>query len=122
MTLSCSYASFQSIVSLKIPWRTCSGDRLVCGCKDHRLQCKLLAEADLSFDKAFKIAKAMEAAEKEAKDLQDMPSAPVNQLSRGVPVRNQPTQRPSCNTANHQQKAPLTSSCYRCGGKHSFRL
>lgn len=64
-------------------------DRLVCGCKDHRLQCKLLAEADLSFDKAFKIAKAMEAAEKEAKDLQDMPGVPVNRLSRGVPVKNQ---------------------------------
>jgi len=38
------------------------------------LQCKLLAEPALTFDKAFKIAKAMEAAEKEAKDLQKTPS------------------------------------------------
>ena len=63
-------------------------DRLVCGCKDHRLQCKLLTEADLSFDKAFKIAKAMEAAEKEAKGLQDVPGAPVNRLAEGYPSGN----------------------------------
>ena len=39
-------------------------DRLVCGCRDQRLQRKLLAEPDLTFDQAFKIAKVMEAAEK----------------------------------------------------------
>ena len=39
-------------------------DRLVCGCKDQRLQCKLLVESELSFGKAFKIAKAMEAAKR----------------------------------------------------------
>ena len=72
-------------------------DRLVCGCKDHRLQYKLLAEADLSFDKALKIAKAMEATEKEAKGLQDVPGAPVNRLGRGIPVRKQMT-RPGHNT------------------------
>ena len=44
-------------------------DRLVCGCKDQRLQCKLLAEPELTFDKAFKIVKAMEAAEKRDKRL-----------------------------------------------------
>ena len=32
-------------------------DRLVCRCKDQRLQCKLLAELELTFDKAFKIVK-----------------------------------------------------------------
>ena len=45
--------------------------RLVCRCKDQHLQCKLLAEPDLMFDKAFKIAKVMEAAEKEARDYVD---------------------------------------------------
>ena len=38
-------------------------DRLVCGCNDHRLQCKLLAEDNLTFDTALKIAKAIETAE-----------------------------------------------------------
>ena len=58
------------------------------------VQCKLLAKTDLTFDKAFKMAKAIEAAKKEAKDLQDMPGAPVNRLGRGIPARNQLTQRP----------------------------
>ena len=30
--------------------------RLVCGCKDSRLQCKLFAESDLTFERAFKLA------------------------------------------------------------------
>ena len=38
-------------------------DRLVCGCRDRRLQCKLLAEKDLTFDQALAIAKALETAE-----------------------------------------------------------
>ena len=46
---------------------------LVCGCKDSRLQCKLLAEPDLTFEKAFKQATAMEAAEWDSKGLQDKP-------------------------------------------------
>ena len=57
-------------------------DRLVCRCKDQRLQCKLLAEPELTFDKAFKIAKAMEVAEKETKDLQDTPANAVHLLKR----------------------------------------
>ena len=51
-------------------------DRIVCGCRDNRLQCKLLAsETGLNFAKAFAQAKAMEAAEREAKDLQTTPSS-----------------------------------------------
>ena len=51
-------------------------DRIVCGCRDTRLQCKLLAsETGLNFAKAFAQAKAMEAAEREAKNLQTTPSS-----------------------------------------------
>ena len=92
-------------------------DRLVCGCKDHRLQCKLLAESELSFEKAFKIAKAMEAAEKESKDLQDTPSTTVNRLGRGTSgkqtTRNQFNRPPT-----QPQRAPVIPGCYRCGAKH----
>ena len=91
-------------------------DRLVCGCKDQRLQCKLLAESELSFEKAFKIAKAMEAAEKEAKDLQDTPGTPVNRLSRG-PI-SKPTTRNNLRLPHQAQRTPVTPSCYRCGAKH----
>jgi len=58
-------------------------DRLVCGCKDQRLQCKLLAEADLKFDTAIKIAKAMETAEKDTKGLQGSHSQGVNVINGG---------------------------------------
>ena len=45
-------------------------DRLVCGINDDRVQRRLLAETDLTFERAFKIAVAAEAACKNAKDLQ----------------------------------------------------
>ena len=89
-------------------------DRLVCGCKDQRLQCKLLAEPELTFDKAFKIAKAMEAAEKEAKDLQETPSTAVHQLGRATATKRNPRRTPNLAPPNPQK----ATECYRCGGKH----
>ena len=44
--------------------------RLVCGVNDQRVQRRLLAEADLTFQKAYDIAIAMEAAERNARELQ----------------------------------------------------
>ena len=43
-------------------------DRLVCGVEESRIQRRLLAEPDVMFDKAFKLASAVEAADKNAKD------------------------------------------------------
>lgn len=45
-------------------------DRLVCGVNNDRIQRRLLAEKELTFDKAFEIAIAMELAEKSAVDIQ----------------------------------------------------
>ena len=39
-------------------------DRLVCGVRSPKIQQRLLAETELSFDRALKIASAMERAEK----------------------------------------------------------
>ena len=89
-------------------------DRLVCGCRDQRLQCKLLAEADLTFAKAFKIAKAMETAEKETKDLHEIPAA-VH--ATGGSLANKRSSRKPPNQQQQPQKANSTD-CYRCGGKH----
>ena len=91
MTLSLNCENFQSTVNLEIP--SCMDmlhDRLVCRCKDQRLQCKLLVKPDLTFDKAFKMAKVMEAAEKEAKDLQDTPPTAVNQLGKVGTTKQNP--------------------------------
>lgn len=45
-------------------------DRLVCGINEDRIQRRLLAETHLTFEKALKIAQAMETANKDVKDLQ----------------------------------------------------
>ncbi|KAK0149179.1 hypothetical protein N1851_010298 [Merluccius polli] len=43
-------------------------DRLVCGIGDDRIQHRLLSEPDLTFDKALKLAQAIETASKDVKD------------------------------------------------------
>ena len=53
-------------------------DRLVCGCNDHRLQCKLLAKENLTFDAALKIAKAVETAERDFRGMQEPASKVLN--------------------------------------------
>ena len=57
-------------------------DRLVCGINDNRLQRRLLAEANLTFKKAYEIAQAMEAAERSAKELQGTAADSVG--TRGI--------------------------------------
>ena len=81
-------------------------DRLVCGLAERRVQQRLLAEGDLTFDKALKIAQAMELAERDARDLQQAGAhsrAGVHRLAQ-TPV------------ASRQEKS--TKPCYRCGGSH----
>ena len=69
-------------------------DRLVCGVEEPKIQRRLLAEPDLTFDKAFELALALESADKNAKDLQ-------------------PTASPTVNRVQHKK------ICHRCGDKHS---
>lgn len=45
-------------------------DRFVCGLKEEGIQRRLLAEADLTLEKAFKLAVGMEAAEKNVREIQ----------------------------------------------------
>ena len=65
----------------------------------------LFAEPDLTFKKAFELAQAAEAADRDAKDIQ-------------LPPQHQPL--------HNIQKSPLTKlpsnsphTCYRCGGAHA---
>lgn len=44
-------------------------DQLVCGVNDERIQRRLLAESELTFDKAFRLAQAAESADKGTRDL-----------------------------------------------------
>ena len=79
-------------------------DRLVCGINDQRLQRRLLAEPNLTYTKAFELAQAMEAADRNAKDLQER--------AAGIhAVRKQ-------DRAEGPRRGTSTATCYRCGGKH----
>ena len=69
-------------------------DRLVCGVNDQRIQRRLLAEANLTFNKALQ---ALEAAVKNAKELMPTKVAPIHIV----------------------RKPPTTGDCHRCGGKHA---
>lgn len=84
-------------------------DRFVCGCTDKRLQCKLLAEHELTFEQAFKTLRAFEAAEHESRVLHPSTLPQVHFTAS----KNTPTRR-------HLPKSrdPPKKPCYPCGGKH----
>ena len=48
-------------------------NRLVCGIQDSRIQQRLLAEPDLTFDKVFEIAQALKSTDQDAKTLLAVP-------------------------------------------------
>ena len=86
-------------------------DRLVCGVNHEGIQKKLLAEKDLDYAKAFSLAQAIEAAEKDTKNLKSGSGA--SQQGPGLLFHK--------NTSHGQRRAknvdtPIT--CYRCGGPH----
>ncbi|XP_023809022.1 uncharacterized protein K02A2.6-like [Oryzias latipes] len=81
-------------------------DRLVCGIND-RIQRKLLAEEGLTFDRAFKMAVAIEAASRDMEDLR----------SSGDHRRGSLTAAPVLAVSGSQQGPPGDSKkCFRCGG------
>ncbi len=85
-------------------------DRLVCGIGDDRIQRRLLSEPDLTFDKALKLAQAIETASKDVKDLQSLEFAPSHVRAPQAVHKMSAKQTPS--KQQHQRKV-----CYRCGGE-----
>ena len=83
----------------------------MCGCLDKRLQCKLLADPELTFAKALATAKAMETAERSAKDLHSDSTGQVH-LMRRRPTRNRRSGPPKA-------QSQVSSTCSRCGAAHS---
>ena len=77
-------------------------DRLVCGVADERIQRRLLAKRDLSFGRAWDIARAMEDANKNTEEIQGGYS---NAVSLPTTAKVQYVQK-------RQKNSP---PCYRCG-------
>ena len=96
-------------------------DRLVCGIEDPKIQQRLLAEPDLTFDKAFKLSLTSESADQNAKDLQTTKSPQIS-LNR-----MQIKQAKSCYCCGGNHKAidcpHKSSECHKCGKKgHLARM
>ena len=102
-------------------------DRLVCGINDNRIQRRLLAESDLDFRTAFRIAQAMESADKSLIDLCKADPHPStvsldpSLVQHTVPSEPAPTGKAPSSTAvnslnNGQEQCKET--CYHCGGRH----
>ena len=99
LTLDCKYGSTELLEEML-------RDRLVCGAG---IQRKLLAEVDLTFKSALKLAQTMESSEKDAKKLQGD--------TLGIPQQAQVSPTLNYATSGRQVNA-VGISCYRCGRPH----
>ena len=88
-------------------------DRPFCGIQDRHLQKRLLAETDLIFQKALDISQAIEAAERNARDLQ------AKQTPKPILALNQPTRPPY--SQGRPKSSDKQTKCYRCGSSHQAR-
>ncbi|KAI4895675.1 hypothetical protein NFI96_020671 [Prochilodus magdalenae] len=90
-------------------------DRLVCGVGDDSIQRRLLAEVELTFEKALKISQAMESANKDIRDLQGHlfeEAGATTRMSRGHATVHR------VSSAEHKVQQRV-QACYRCKGQHS---
>ena len=86
-------------------------DRLVCGVRDKRIQQRLLAEPELTFQKARELALAAETAARNSQDLQ----ASKTSITRAELLLKIQSQR---KTLKSSTDADGTTACYHCGGNH----
>jgi hypothetical protein len=85
-------------------------DRLVCGVNNDRIQRRLLAERELTFERALTIAQGMEQAEQSAADLQKNEKLGANSHSVNKVKHDK--------HSNYSKKqTPPLKECWRCGGK-----
>ena len=95
-------------------------DRLVCGINDSRILCRLLAEPDLDYKKAYELALALEATDKSAQDLQAKPSnIHLAQGGSNTPNKDKLSKPVVCHRCGGPHKAPdctfKKSKCHKCG-------
>ncbi len=94
-------------------------DRLVCGVNHESIQKKLLAERDLTFDRALMIAQGFEEADKNLREMRTQKS------SSGVMVKQEPVHQLQRRTNTSRKPSDVERSkdfqrktCYRCGASN----
>ena len=103
-------------------------DRLVCGISDTRIQRRLLSEPDLTYKRAFELAQAIEAAERNAHNLQGQRSETIHmtqpsKTSQDIKPEDFQTEvaqfvRISEKNRGQSIQDSRKFSCYRCGASH----
>ena len=111
-------------------------DRLVCGISDPRIQRRLLSEPDLTYKRAYDLASAMEAAERNALDLQRIEAPRVERILGVRDHERKPEPNEERETCGVPEEGNVYSSkiyrqtnqsrtrnesfpnCYRCGNRH----
>ena len=83
-------------------------DRLVCGIGEEQILCRFFSVTGLTFDKALKITQAMEAANKDMRELQ-------TQLSESSSASNQDVHKMAA--AQSETRREHRRACYRCGSE-----
>ena len=96
-------------------------DRFVCGLRDEAIQRKLLSETDLTLSRALELARGLEVASKQAKELKETRTSevPIHALTTSK------QQQFSRNTRSSQKTQISANSlkCNRCGGiRHTAQV
>ena len=91
-------------------------DKLVCGINDSRIQRRLLSELNLTFQKAFDLALAMEIADK---DTQGMQKATRFQHSDVHVLQPKSFLKKSSFPVSSRSSSTTGSHCYPCGTSHA---
>ena len=84
-------------------------DRLVCGVRNAKIQQRLLAETELSFDRALKIASAMERAQKNVCDIEGATGLEKTEGLHKVQGKY---------NRSEEMGRKRSQDCFRCGGNH----
>ena len=93
-------------------------NRLVCGINDENTQRLLLAEKELTYDKALEIARSQEAAAQNVQALHGMRSRGQS-TTQGPPMESinavKSGKQPARQSLPHDQRISKDSTCHRCG-------
>ena len=95
-------------------------DRLVCGVNHAGIQRKLLAEKDLTYDKAVSLATSIEASERDSRNLRAGKASPenVNYQAAGTGAAGARNTGGGVKKPQEQSFKQGSITCYRCGGPH----
>ena len=91
-------------------------DRLVCGINHEGIQKKLLAEKNLTYERALVIALALESAEQGTKDLKSAATAATS-LPKDLHYASLHPPNHQATGANKRDR--MSTPCYRCLGNHT---